>query len=217
MIIIMNSVDMNHMEKGMPWQNKDRETINPSESRTGPGTDTVHRGSNIKKKGDPMKVLLAEDIKVSRIFLEKILNYFKCDVISCSNGLMAWNALKNMDKPDMAILDWEMPGLTGLELCERIRNDPELDSIYVIILTARERKEDMMKGYEIGVDDYLSKPVTLDDLKWSILKGKKLLREKPEFGQRQENIYENLYEFMERKGEFREGSIGSIDVSKTGE
>ena len=106
-----------------------------------------------------MKILIAEDDSVSRFILEASLKKWGYDFISCCDGNEAWRALeKDNTPPKLAIFDWEMPGLNGLELCRRIRQTHKLKSIYVLMLTMRDSKEDIVKGLDGGADDYIVKP-----------------------------------------------------------
>ncbi len=105
-----------------------------------------------------MKVLVAEDDPGYRRMLEVTFSRWGYDVVACSNGLQAWDRLKEEDPPKLAVLDWMMPGLDGPDLCRRIRASPDLSSIYVILLTARDTRDDMIEGLDAGADDLVSKP-----------------------------------------------------------
>ena len=96
------------------------------------------------------------------------------DVIALENGLDAWKALQQEDAPQMAILDWMMPGMDGVELCRRIhgRVGPYK---YVLLLTAKGRKEDIVAGLEAGADDYLVKPFEGTELRARMRAGQRIL------------------------------------------
>jgi DNA-binding response OmpR family regulator len=112
-----------------------------------------------------MKILIAEDSRVTRLLLKDTLVKWGYDPIACSDGDEAWRILENeKDPPQLAILDWMMPKLDGLELCRKIRRTPDLQIIYIIMLTSRYLKEDIVKGFESGADDYLVKPFDKDEL-----------------------------------------------------
>ena len=112
-----------------------------------------------------MKILIAEDDPVSNRVLAASLIKWGHEVVNTQNGVEAWAALQQENAPQLAILDWMMPGLEGLEICKRIRNEKTTSSVYVILLTARAGREDMVKGLEAGADDFLTKPIDFKLLK----------------------------------------------------
>jgi diguanylate cyclase (GGDEF)-like protein len=91
------------------------------------------------------------------------------------NGLEAWGALQREDSPQMAILDWMMPGLDGIELCRRIRQQPPGPYKYVLLLTAKGSKEDVVAGLDAGADDYLIKPFDASELRARLRAGERIL------------------------------------------
>jgi phosphoserine phosphatase RsbU/P len=111
-----------------------------------------------------MKILVAEDEIVSRKILENILNKRGHDVVVRSNGIEAWQVLQSEDAPKLAILDWMMPEMDGLDLCRKIRNKLANQLIYIILLTAKGQKEDIVEGLSAGADDYISKPFNSEEL-----------------------------------------------------
>ncbi len=115
-----------------------------------------------------MKVLIADDDPVSLLVLDELLTGFEYQVVSCTDGLEAWEALSSEDAPELAILDWMMPGMDGLELCKRLRESPNPSLPYVLLLTAKQRKQDMIEALQAGADDFLKKPVRLDILRNSL-------------------------------------------------
>lgn len=111
-----------------------------------------------------MKVLVAEDDSVSRLLLESILREWGYDVVSTADGRQAWDALTVADAPRMSILDWQMPGLDGLELCRRLRANPVTATTYVLLLTGKGGTDNVVQGLKSGANDYLTKPFDLDEL-----------------------------------------------------
>ena len=104
-----------------------------------------------------MKILIAEDDAVSRALLEGVLHDWGYEVVSTTDGQAAWAALQRPDAPRMAIVDWQMPGLDGLELCRRVRTDPLTRSVYVLLLTG---KGGVLTNTDGGVlDRYLARAV----------------------------------------------------------
>ncbi len=103
------------------------------------------------------KILVAEDDAVSRKILERYLNKWHYEVTVTVDGESAWQALTSGEFY-LAILDWNMPGLSGIQICERIRADDRYALIYLILLTGRTERADIKLGFEAGADDYVVKP-----------------------------------------------------------
>jgi DNA-binding response OmpR family regulator len=116
-----------------------------------------------------MNILIAEDDPVSRLALDRTLRKWGHHVVVTANGTEAWDVLRRDDSPPVAILDWMMPGLDGVEVCrlarQRVPQDDEHRPLYLILLTARDRKEDLVAGLEAGADDYIIKPFDRDELR----------------------------------------------------
>jgi DNA-binding response OmpR family regulator len=112
-----------------------------------------------------VEVLIAEDDPVSQRVLEANLKKWGHVVIVCSDGNEAWENMQNPDTPRIAILDWMMPGIEGPELCSRVRELEHGKLLHLILLTAREAREDLFKGLEAGANDYITKPFDRDELK----------------------------------------------------
>jgi CheY-like chemotaxis protein len=111
-----------------------------------------------------MDILIAEDDPISRRTLEVLLQRWGHRVVATSDGLTAYEALCRAAAPSLAILDWMMPHLDGVTLCRRLREDPAKRAPYIILLTARGDKKDIVAGLESGADDYITKPFDLDEL-----------------------------------------------------
>ncbi len=110
------------------------------------------------------RVLVADDEPISRFLLEDTLAQWKYEVVSAEDGNAAWDILCAPNAPRIAILDWVMPGLDGLSLCKRIKSQEDGGFVYVILLTGRNDKEDVVAGLNAGADDFLSKPFNLKEL-----------------------------------------------------
>lgn len=111
-----------------------------------------------------MKVLIAEDDMVSRRLLKATLTKWGYEVIVTCDGLEALAALQGIDAPSLAILDWMMPGLDGIEVCRRVRRTQSHTPPYFIVLTAKGRREDIIVGLEAGANDYVTKPFDREEL-----------------------------------------------------
>ncbi|HBY64597.1 MAG TPA: diguanylate cyclase response regulator [Solibacterales bacterium] len=122
-----------------------------------------------------MKVLIADDSSVSRRLLEATLVRWNYEVEVACDGEAAWESLQRADAPLLAILDWMMPGRTGLELCHLIRQKRQEPYTYIILLTSKGLKEDLIAGMEAGADDYLVKPFDQHELKVRLRAGHRIL------------------------------------------
>ena len=121
------------------------------------------------------RVLIAEDDPVSRHLLKSVLAKWDYDVIVLTDGSAALRALESDDAPRLAILDWMMPGMEGPQICARIRERKNRPYIYVLLLTARSEKRDLLRGLELGADDYLTKPFDSEELRARLLVGERIL------------------------------------------
>lgn len=120
--------------------------------------------------------MLVEDSTVDRHEIGSYLKQWNLDFVAVDNGSKAWNILQKPDAPSLVLLDWVIPGLDGIELCQRIRTlGANGTYIYTVMLTARDRKQDLLTAMAAGADDYLSKPVDPSELKARILVGKRIL------------------------------------------
>lgn len=112
-----------------------------------------------------MKVLIAEDEAVSRFALQANLVGWGYEVVVASDGVEACLGLQGKDPPKLAILDWIMPGMDGVEVCRKVRQGPHSPPPYLILLTARGSREDVVRGLEAGADDYVTKPFDCEELR----------------------------------------------------
>ena len=138
-----------------------------------PGEDLAPAPGRISSPIDT--ILIAEDDPISRRILQSWLQKWNYHVIAVENGIDAWSALQREDSPPMAILDWMMPGLDGIEVCRRIRSHPRGAYKYVLLLSAKESKHDVVTGLEAGADDYLTKPFDVNELRARVRTGKRIL------------------------------------------
>ncbi len=145
-----------------------------------------------------MKILVAEDNPVSLYAIKKTLEYWDHEVRTSVDGAQALQNVKGLWKPEIILSDWDMPIVTGLEMCKEIRKDPINDEIYIIMLTANDELNDMVEGFTSGVDDYVSKPVTETELKASISKAIKFINREEGFSDRDGLIAQNIMNYQKK-------------------
>src|SRR5213593_4807923 len=119
--------------------------------------------------------MIAEDDNVSRRLLEVTLTKWGYEVLSTADGEAAWQVLEAETAPPLAILDWMMPRLDGVEVCRRVRQREQGPYTYLILLTAKGSKEDIAVGLEAGADDYVNKPFDHKELRARIRVGERTI------------------------------------------
>lgn len=112
-----------------------------------------------------MRVLVAEDEPLARHLVEATLRRWGYETISVSDGNEAWREMQKPDAPETALLDWMMPGMTGPELCGKLRRRKGGGYVYLILLTGKAGTRDIVKGLDAGADDYVTKPFEFPELK----------------------------------------------------
>ncbi len=122
-----------------------------------------------------MRILIAEDDPISRKMLEGCLIQWGYEVVVTSDGDEAWTALQRRDGPKLAILDWMMPGMDGVQVCREVRKRVREPYVYLLLLTAKSQKKDIIEALDAGADDYLTKPFDADELKVRLRAGKRIL------------------------------------------
>src|SRR5205807_9692825 len=121
------------------------------------------------------RLLIAEDDPISRRVLEATLIKWGYEVVVTGDGREAWEALQQENAPRLAILDWMMPHMDGLQLCEQARSNPATQSLYIILLTAKGEKADIAAGLEAGASDYVTKPFDAQELRARVRVGLRIL------------------------------------------
>lgn len=111
-----------------------------------------------------MRILIADDDDVSRLELETLLTRRGHEVVAVSDGTEAWEVLRGDSPPPLAVLDWLMVEMDGVEVCRRVRECPRLRSLFLILLTSRGDKEHVLAGLQAGANDYVTKPFDRDEL-----------------------------------------------------
>lgn len=122
-----------------------------------------------------MKLLIAEDEYTTRLTVQVVLEQWGYRVDSVEDGTAAWEILQNPHGPQIAILDWEMPGIDGLELCKRVKMVERQTPVYVILLTGRDAQVDILKGFDAGADDYITKPFDENELRARVRVAERLI------------------------------------------
>ena len=122
-----------------------------------------------------MKVLIAEDDPVARPTLGAFLANWGYEVTMAANGTQALEILLQDNAPRLAILDWMMPGMDGIQVCQEVRKCADPPYTYIILLTAKTQKRDLIVGLEAGADDLLRKPPYPEELRLRLLRGRRIL------------------------------------------
>jgi sigma-B regulation protein RsbU (phosphoserine phosphatase) len=147
-----------------------------------------------------MRILIAEDDAVSRRVLEATLTKFGYDVVVAADGAQAWAQLQIKDAPRLAILDWMMPELDGVEICRRLREIPTATPPYLILLTAKSSKEDVVTGLDAGANDYLTKPFDRAELRARVQVGRHVLELQSSLSDRVRELEEAMAQVKQLQG-----------------
>ena len=125
--------------------------------------------------GTPVdRVLVADDERATRMALEFGLRKHGLDVVTVEDGAAARELMLGDAPPQVLVLDWCMPGMTGPELCAWVRRQPALSACYLILITARDRTEDMLAGMAAGADDFVRKPFQIEEIVARVNAGRRL-------------------------------------------
>ena len=147
-----------------------------------------------------MKIFIAEDDPVSRRVLEATLGRFGHQVVVAANGAEAWAVLQGDDAPSLAILDWMMPELDGAEICRRVRSIPTTTPPYLILLTAKSGKENVVAGLDAGANDYLTKPFDREELRARVQVGAQVLELQKNLARRISELEDALAQVKQLQG-----------------
>ena len=122
-----------------------------------------------------MRILIAEDDLTSRTVLVGVLKKCGHDAVAAPDGAEAWEVMQHSDAPKLAILDWLMPGMDGIEVVRRVRATPTPQPPYIIMLTAKDGKTDVIAGLDAGANDYLAKPFDAGELRARVEVGRRMV------------------------------------------
>jgi DNA-binding response OmpR family regulator len=149
-----------------------------------------------------MKILVAEDDLTTRRMLKAMLERWGFEVVGACDGNEAWQILHKPDSPRLAILDWMMPGMDGVEICRKARELVTTEPIYLIVLTGKTSKENIVAGLQAGANDYITKPFSGEELRARVQVGRGMVelqstlaarvRELQEALQREKRIFVKL-------------------------
>jgi len=137
-----------------------------------------------------VRILIADDDPAFRDLLKERLAKWGYEVVIAENGNEAWQALQADDAPSLAILDWMMPGMAGIEVCRRVRKEKEEPYTYIILLTSQQQDEDIVAGMEAGADDYITKPFKHSELRVRLRAGRRIIELQNELLAARENLRE---------------------------
>lgn len=132
-----------------------------------------------------MQVLIVDDDPTSRTILQAVLEKWGFITRSAADGEEAWDIIQVENSPRLLLLDWMMPGIDGPALCRRIREEMSRESFYILMLTARDSRKDLIMGLESGADDYIGKPWDNEELKARLNVGRRILQLQSESFKRQ--------------------------------
>lgn len=122
-----------------------------------------------------LRMLLADDDPVFQLILRRLLTRWGYEVIVANDGASAWHALEGADPPRLALLDWMMPGMDGVEICERTRALGREPYTYIVLLSARTDSADLVAAMDAGADDYLTKPFDAHELRVRLRAGRRIV------------------------------------------
>lgn len=147
-----------------------------------------------------MRILIAEDDVVSRSVLQTKLVKWGYDVVNCCDGREAISVLRQEDAPQMALIDWMMPEMDGTEICRAVRATPRLQSLYLILVTARTAKEDIVSGLASGADDYVTKPYDSAELRARLQVGCRILDLQARLSERVQELEQSIAQIKRLQG-----------------
>jgi sigma-B regulation protein RsbU (phosphoserine phosphatase) len=147
-----------------------------------------------------MRILIADDDSASRIVLATFLERLGYEVVAVDDGLAAWRVLQLATAPRLAILDLMMPGIDGLELVRRVREIPSMLPPYLIMLSTRSEKVDIVAGLDAGANDYVAKPFDHGELRARVEVGRRMVEMRSELAAKIEQLRQAVDQIKTLKG-----------------
>ncbi|HYV37914.1 MAG TPA: response regulator [Gemmataceae bacterium] len=147
-----------------------------------------------------MKILIADADQHSRLAAEALLVKQGHDVVVTESGAAAWQALQAVELPKIAILDWTMQDVSGVELCRRVRAAANLKAVYLILLTSQPGKKHLLDGLAAGANDYIAKPLDHDEFEARVYVGAQMVQLQFELAQRVTELEDALTKVQQLQG-----------------
>src|SRR5678816_1852168 len=147
-----------------------------------------------------MQVLIAEDDRVTGEILVRALQRWHYNTTLVGDGVQALERLSVSAEPTLAILDWMMPGMDGPDVCRRVRQDLPLANMYLLLVTARESRGDVVAGLDAGADDYIIKPFDPEELRARVAVGARVLGLQQKLAERVEELQTALSNVKQLRG-----------------
>lgn len=139
-----------------------------------------------------MRILVVEDDLSTRKTLSSLLQKCGHDAVAVASGEEAWELIRQTDAPRLILLDWLMPGLDGIHLCKKIRSIDRENPYYIIMLTVKDNKKDIVEGLNTGADDYITKPFYPEELRARINAGKRIIEMQNKLRNRAKDLQNSL-------------------------
>ncbi len=160
-----------------------------------------------------MRILLAEDQRLQARLILAVIEKLGLEPVLASDGETAWRILSGDDPPPVALLDWMMPEVSGVEVCRRLLDHPRRSSIYLILLTARDTTEDIVAGLEAGANDFVTKPFEPRELLARIQVGLRVATLERELADRMSDLERALRERAAAETRLREARAREVEVA----
>jgi len=154
----------------------------------------------MKKENRPMRILIAEDDFTSRGMLTAVLKKAGHEPVETVNGLEAWDALQQPEAPRLVVLDWMMPEMDGLEVLRRVRALPGDRPPYILMLTFKIDKAEIIAGLDAGANDYLAKPFDVGELRARVEVGRRMVEMQDELAGKIGELQRALAEIKTLRG-----------------
>lgn len=140
---------------------------------------------------EPLRLLIVEDCKAEQVRLEAMLCQLGYDVVTAETGLQGLDVLSK-ESISIVLSDWRMPGMSGIDLCRKVRSSPELGKPYFILVTACDNKCDLIAGMDAGADDFVTKPFNAEELRVRVQAGKRIILLRREAERRTDELQMSL-------------------------
>jgi phosphoserine phosphatase RsbU/P len=147
-----------------------------------------------------MRILIADDDRATTAMLGGTLERWGFTVSLVNDGEAAWSEITAAPAPALAIVDWMMPGIDGPTICQRVRQDPALAHLYIILLTGRASRRDVVAGLDAGADDYLTKPFDPEELRARVQVGSRIVALQRRLAERVAELQDVLANIKQLRG-----------------